>query len=136
VTLGAAAADDDGAAMFKITEERMFELAMADVDGGADRIEQVYQWEVERILAGVRAALGAAASIVAIALAAFFEEVGRVGPRQILITAAAFGVSFGAVAYQYAKLRRLYGNYLESLRFFAVVQRAVEIDGWIPSRSP
>lgn len=80
----------------------------------------------------VRAALAVAGSIVAVAVAAVFEEVGRFGARQIVIGVAVLGVSFGAVVYQGARLRRLYGKYLESLHLFAVVQRAEESDRWIP----
>jgi hypothetical protein len=113
-------------------EEWMIELAAARVDHGADRIERVYSWEVERLLAVVRAALVVAGSIIAVTIAAVFEEVGRVGARQIVIAVVALGVSFGAVVYQGARLRRLYGKYIESLRLFAVVQRPEETDRWIP----
>jgi hypothetical protein len=113
--------------MFEITEGRAIELATAKVDRSADRIERVYGWEVERILAALRAALAVAGSIVGLTLAAVFEGTAPVGPRQILAALVALGVSLGAVVFLYAKLGRLYGNYLESLRLFAVVQRTVEI---------
>jgi hypothetical protein len=119
--------------MLDVTEERTVELAGAKVDRGADRIERAYGWEVERILAGVRAALAVAGSIVAPVVAAVFENV--VGPWQIFITVAVLGGSLSAVLYQHARLRRLYGNYLESLSLFAVVQRTTEIDRWIRSPS-
>jgi hypothetical protein len=51
-------------------EEWMIELAAAKVDHGADRIERIYSWEVERLLAVVRAALAVAGSIIAVAGAA------------------------------------------------------------------
>jgi predicted membrane protein len=114
--------------MDEITKERTIDLATAKVERGADRIERVYSWEVERILAGVRAALAVAGSIVGLILAAVFEEVGHAGLWQILAAVAALGGSFGAVIYHYVRLRRLYGNYLESLRRFAVVERAAETD--------
>jgi hypothetical protein len=66
------------------------------------------------------------------AIAAVFDEVGQVGARQIVIAVAALGASVGAVIYQYARLRRLYGNYLKSVRLLAVVQRPKETDRWIP----
>lgn len=121
-----------GVAMVGITDERTIVLARAKVDRGAERIERVYGWAVEGILAVVRAALAVAGSIVGVAIAAVFGEVGQVGARQIVIAVAALGVSFGIVAYQYARLRRLYGNYLESLLLFAVVQGPEETDSWIP----
>lgn len=113
--------------MLTITEERLLELATAHVVGGADRIEQVYGWEVERVLAGVRATLAVAGSIVALGVAAVLEEVGQVGAWQIVIVLAALGATFGAGG-QHARLRRLYGNYLESLRVFTLVQQRDEID--------
>ena len=125
---------DPRVAMLEVTEERMVELAGAKVARGADRIERAYGWEVERILAGVRAALAVAGSIVALAITAVFER--AVGPWQILITVMALGGALAAVLYQYARLRRLCGNYLESLSRFAVVQRTMEIDRWIRSPSP
>ena len=111
-----------------ITDERMIELATAKVERGADRIEQVYSWEIERMLAGVRAVLALAGSIIGLIVAAIFEEIGHAGLWQILIAVAALGGSFAAVAYCYARLRRLYGNYVESLRRFALVERAVETE--------
>jgi hypothetical protein len=71
-------------------------------------------------------------SILGLAVAALFEENAPVGPWQILVAATALGASLGAVVFLYAKLGRLFGNYLESLRLFAVIQRAEEIDRWIP----
>lgn len=112
--------------MLEVTEERMAELARAQVARGADRIERAYSWEVERVLAGLRAALAVAGSIVALVIAAVFQQAA--GPWQILITVMALGGTLAAVLYQHARLRRLYGNYLESLSRFAVVQRTMEID--------
>jgi hypothetical protein len=114
--------------MAAITEARTIEFATANIERGEDRIEQVYQWEVERILAGLRAALAVAGSIFGVAVAAIFGEVGRVGPWPLLVVVAAFGVSLGAAVFLYAKLGRLYGNYLESLLLFSLVQRRVETD--------
>jgi hypothetical protein len=119
-----------------ITDERAIELAWAKVDRGPDRIERVYSWEVERILVGIRAALAVVAAVVGVLLTTLLQGTGRFGPWQILSAAASLGVSLGAVAFLYAKLGRLYGNYLKSLRHFAVVQRQEENDRWIPSRSP
>jgi hypothetical protein len=121
--------------MPEITDERTIELATAKVEQGADRIERVYGWEAERILTGIRAALAVAGSTIALALATIFGEVGRVGPWQVLVAVVALGASSGAAAYQHAKLRRLYGNYLRSLQLFALVERRTETDPWIPSRS-
>ena len=123
-------------ALAEVTKEWTIELGRAKVDRGADRIERVYCWEVERILTGVRAALAVAGSVVALVIAAVLEEVGQVGPWQILVAAAALGISVGAAVFLHAKLSRLFGNYLESLHVFAVVQRPVETDQWIPSHSP
>jgi FtsH-binding integral membrane protein len=118
--------------MAETDEDWTIELAAAKVDRGADRIERVYSWAVEGILAVVRAALAVAGSIVGVAIAAVFEEVGRVGARQIVIAVAGLCISSGVVLYQYARLRRLYGNYLESLHLFTVVQVREETDSWIP----
>jgi hypothetical protein len=115
-----------------ITDERMIELATAKVARGADRIERVYSWEVERMLAGMRAALAVAGSIIGLIVAASFEEIGPAGLWQILVAVAALGGSFGAVAYCYARLRRLYGNYVASLSRFALVEQTVETERWIP----
>ena len=122
--------------MAEIPDERMIELATAKVERGADRIERVYSWEVERILAGLRAALTLAGSIVGLIVAAVFGAVGQAGFWQILVAVAALGCYFGVAVYHYARLRRLYGNYLESLQVFAMVERAVETDRWISSRLP
>jgi hypothetical protein len=118
--------------MAATSEEWTIELATAKVDRGADRIERVYGWAVEGILAALRAALAVAGSIIVMAVAAVFDEIGQVGARQIVIAVAALGASVGAVVYQYARLRRLYGNYLESVRLLAVVQGPKETDRWIP----
>jgi hypothetical protein len=128
VTVTAAAADDDRQWMLEITEDQMIELATARVDRGVDRLEQVYSWDVERVLVGMRAALAVAASVAGVLLTAIFREAARMGPSQILIALAALGLSTGVAARQSAKLGRLYGNYLESLRLFAVVQRMVDLD--------
>jgi hypothetical protein len=114
--------------MAEANEEWTIELATAKVDRGADRIERVYGWAVEGILAALRAALAVAGAIVVVVIAAVFDEVGRVGARQIVIAVAGLGASVGAVVYQYARLRRLYGNYFKSLQLFAVVQRPEETD--------
>jgi hypothetical protein len=121
--------------MAEITKERTIELAAVKVDRGADRIERVYGWEVERILLGMRAALAVGGSIIGLVIAAVFGEAGRVGPWQILVGLAALGVSVGVLVFLHAKLGRLYGNYLESLHLFAVVQRG-ESEPWTPSRLP
>jgi len=122
--------------MPETTKGWTIELATANIDRGADRIERVYGWEVERVFMGVRAVLAVAGSTVGLVIAAVFGEAGRVGPWQILVTAAALGVSVGALVFLHAKLGRLYGNYLESLHLFAVVQRGGEDDPWMPSRLP
>src|SRR5436305_970726 len=111
-----------------MTRAQLIELARADIS--ADRIERVYGWRVERMLAVVRAALTLAASIAALVVAAVFEEAARFGPWQIFVAATAFGASLGAVIFLYAKLGRLFGNYLESLGLFAVVQRTKDTDRW------
>jgi hypothetical protein len=80
----------------------------------------------------VRAALAVAGAIVGLIVAAVFEAVGHAGLWQILIAVAALGCSFGVAVYHYARLRRLYGNYLESLQLFAVVQGTQETARWIP----
>ena len=113
-----------------ITKAQLVELARADVS--ADRIERVYGWRVERMLALVRAALALAASILALVVAAVFEEAARFGPWQIFVAATGLGASLGAIVFLYARLGRLFGNYLESLGLFAVVQRTEETDRWIP----
>jgi hypothetical protein len=69
-------------------------------------------------------------------IAAVFGEAGQVGRWQILAGVAILAVSIGALAFLSTKLRRLYGNYLESLRVLAVVQRPEETDLWIPSPLP
>jgi hypothetical protein len=51
-----------------------------------------------------------------------------VGPWQILVAATALGASLSVVVFLYTRLGRLFGSYLESLRLFAVVQRAEETD--------
>jgi hypothetical protein len=129
VTAAAPAADDDRAvAMGERAEEWTIELATAKVDRVEDRIERVYAWEVERLLVGVRAALAAAGSLVVLVVAAAFEEPARLGPWQILTIVMALGASLGVIAFLYAKLGRLYGNYLESLLLVSLVQPTVETD--------
>ena len=114
--------------MIEITEERMVEVAMAKVERGADRIEQVYGWEIERLLVGLRAALAVTGSIVGLIVAAVFGAVGHAGLERILVGVAALGLSFGVSAYQRARLHRLYGNYLESLGRFALLEQMMEND--------
>ena len=112
-----------------MTRAQLVELARADVS--ADRIDRVYGWRVERMLAMVWAALALAASILALIVATVFEGVVRFGTWQIVVAAMALGASLGAVVFLYARLGRLFGNYLESLGAFAVVQRTEETDRWI-----
>jgi hypothetical protein len=119
--------------MAQITKEQTIELATANVDRGVDRIERIYGWEVERVLMGMRAALAVGGSIVGFVIGAVFGESGRVGPWQILVALAALTVSGGVLVFLHAKLGRLYGNYLESLHLFAVVQRGGETDQWMRS---
>jgi hypothetical protein len=69
-----------------------------------------------------------AGSIVALVVAAVLQDVGQVGDWQIAIALAAVCATFAVVGYQHAKLRRLYGNYLESLRVFTLVQQSEETD--------
>jgi hypothetical protein len=114
--------------MPEVTDERTIELATAKVERGTDRIERVYGWEVERILAGLRAALAVAGSIVGLVVAAVLGTIGQAGLWQILVAVAALGCSFGVAVYHYARLRRLYGNYVESLKRFTVVERVMEAD--------
>ena len=116
MTVAAPAAGDDRS--MALTREQLVELARADVS--ADRIERVYGWRVERMLAVVRAALALTASIIALVVAVVFEGAVR------------FGASLGTVVFLYAKLGHLFGNYLESLGLFALVQRPEETDRWIP----
>jgi hypothetical protein len=121
-------------AMSDITKEWTIELATAKVERGSDRIERLYGWEIERVLTGMRALLAVGGSTVGLVIAAIFGEAGRVGPWQIVVAVAALGVSLGALVYLHAKLGRLYGNYLESLHLFAVLQRGEESRPWMPSR--
>jgi hypothetical protein len=109
-----------------MTRAQLVELARADVS--ADRIDRVYGWRVERMLAVVRATLALAASILALVVAAVFEGAARLGPWQIVVAVTALGASLSSVVFLYARLGRLFGNYLESLSLFAVVQRAEETD--------
>jgi hypothetical protein len=115
-----------------MTKEQLVQLARADIDRSADRIERLYGWEVERLLTVARAALVLAGSILGLVVAALLETSAPVGPWQILVAATALGASLIAVVFLYARLGRLFGSYLESLRLFAVVQRAEETDRWIP----
>jgi hypothetical protein len=128
VTVAAPAGGNDrGVGM---TKAQLIELARADVS--ADRIERVYGWRVEWMLAVVRAALALAASILGLVVATVFEEAARFGPWQIFVAATGLVASLSAVVFLHAKLGRLFGNYLESVGLFAVVQRPEETDRWIP----
>ena len=119
--------------MAQITREQTIDLARTGIGGGADRIERVYQWKFERALTAMRAALVLAGSILGALLAALLGGSARLQAWQYLIAAGALAGSFGAAAYQYPHLGRLHGEYLESLRSFGVVERA--LDPWIRSRS-
>lgn len=84
------------------------------------------------MLAVVRAALALTASIIALVVAVVFEGAVRFGAWQIVVATTTLGSSLGTVVFLYAKLGRLFGNYLESLGLFALVQRPEETDRWIP----
>src|SRR2546429_8539149 len=97
-------------------KDQLVQLARDDVDRGADRIERLYGWEVERLLTVVRAALALAGSILGVAVAALFEENAPAALWQIHVATTALGASLGAVVFLYTRPRRLVGNYLESPR--------------------
>lgn len=118
-----------------MTKEQVVELARADVDRSTDRLEQVYRWRVERVLTTMRATFVVAGSILGAWLAAVFAKADRAGTPEAVITGAGLACSFAAAAYQYARLGRLYDNYLKSLRLLRVVQRPGKRDEWTRSHS-
>jgi len=120
--------------MAQITQEQVIEVATAKIGRGEDRIERVYRWQFEQALAVVRATFVLAGSIIGATLTALVQRAGPVAPWQTLIVAAAFAGSVGTAVYQNARLSQLYGNYLESLRVLAVVQRMLETEEWTHSR--
>jgi hypothetical protein len=136
VTLTAVAADDDRPwRWLRSPRNRSSRYATAKIGGGEDRIERVYRWQFERALAAVRAAFVAAGWILAGALTAIIRGGVPFASWRTLIVATALVGSVAVAVCQYVRLGRLYGKYLESLRVFAVVQRRLETEQWIRSRS-
>jgi len=116
-----------------MTKEQLVQLARADVDRSTDRLEQVYRWRVERDLTTLRATFVVAGSILGAWLAAVFTRADQAGTRQAVITVAGLACSFAAAAYQYARLGRLYDNYLKSLGLLRLVQRPGKRGEWTRS---
>jgi hypothetical protein len=116
--------------MARITQAEIVELATAEVSSGEERIERVYRWHFEQALALVRALFVVAGTLIGASLTAIIQRAGPLATWQALIAAAAFAGAAGAAVYQYARLGRLYGNYV-----FAVVQRVRETERWIHTRS-
>jgi hypothetical protein len=111
-------------------------VTVAAPAAGHDRqVAVTNRWQLERALVAVRATLVMAGSIVGATLTAIVEGAGGITPWQAVAVAAALAGSLGAAVVQYVRLGRLYGNYLKSLGFFAVVQRLPETAQWIRSRS-
>jgi hypothetical protein len=117
-----------------MTKEQVVELATAHVGRGEDRIERVYRWQFERAVAALKATFVAAGSILGATLTAIVHGAPPVASWQTVVAAAALVGSVAIAACQDVRLGRLYGKYLESLHFFAVVQRGLENE-WIRSRS-
>jgi hypothetical protein len=133
VTVAAAARGHDR--RVAMTKEQVVELATAQVGRGEDRIERVYRWHFKRVLAATRAAFVAAGSILVATVTAIIHGAVADPSWRNLAVAAALASSVAIAGCQYARLGRLYGKYLESLRVFAVVQRTPEHEPWIRSRS-
>ncbi|HYZ76075.1 MAG TPA: hypothetical protein VE596_01755 [Gaiellaceae bacterium] len=101
--------------MTQIRTEDALRLVAAQVVGIEDRIERVYLWQFERLMAAVKGAFVVSASILATLATAFFEE--NVGSEWwlvivlvvTLVAAAAIGIL------SYARLARISREYIGNL---------------------
>jgi hypothetical protein len=96
----------------QITTQDVLRLVAAQVVGIEDRIERIYLWHFERLMAAVKGAFVASVSILATLATAFFQE--NVGSEWwlviflvvTLLAAAAIGI------FSYVRLVRISREYI------------------------
>jgi hypothetical protein len=109
-----------------ITGHDVVELVTAHVAGAEDRMERVYRWQFDRLMAVVRASALVSASIVATLGTAFFGE--HVRSEWWLVVALIVGLSAvaGIGIVSYVRLGRIRREYLANLSMLGVTRQRTQ----------
>jgi len=109
-----------------LTGHDVVELVTAQVVGAEDRMERVYQWQFDRLMAAVRAMSVIAASIAATLATAFLRE--NVGTEWwlvvVLVVCLSAAVAIGV--FSYVRLARIRREYLGNLSVLGVTRQRTQ----------
>jgi hypothetical protein len=111
----------------QITTEDALGLVAARVVGIEDRIERVYLWQFERLMAVVKGAFVVWASLLATLGTVLFERDLQANWWRVLVLL--FGL-FGAGAtgiVSYLRLGRIYWDYVDNLLMLGVARQTKEV---------
>ncbi|MFC2079775.1 hypothetical protein ACFLSZ_07315 [Candidatus Bipolaricaulota bacterium] len=103
----------------------LLDLASAHPADPKQEIQQMYKWHFERCVTASKLILGAAASLIAALLIAFFKEEFAVPVWQIGIALVGAIGTLLYGAYRFTKTRRVHAEYIASLLLFEQIQPLV-----------
>jgi hypothetical protein len=110
----------------QITTEDALRLVAAQVVGIEDRVERVYLWQFERLMAAVKGAFVVSVSILATLATAFFEE--NVGSEWwlviVLVTTLLAAAAIGL--FSYVRLARNSREYVGNLSVLAAMRQRTQ----------
>jgi hypothetical protein len=113
--------------MTEIATEDVLRLVASQVVGAEDRIERVYLWKFDRLMAAVKGAFVIAASLLAPLATVFFE--GNVQAQWwwvlLLLTGLVAVGAFGFFSYR--RLGQIYWAYLDNLLMLGFARQTTEV---------
>jgi hypothetical protein len=107
----------------QLTGYDVVELVTAQIAGAEERIERVYEWQFDRLMAAVRAMSVIAASIVATLGTAFFEENVQMEWWLAVVLVVDLSASVAIAVFSFARLGRIRREYLANLSVLGVTRQ-------------
>jgi hypothetical protein len=109
-----------------VTGHDVVQLVTAQVAGAEDRMERVYQWQFDRLMAVVRATAVISASIVATPATALFGESVRTERWLVIALVVGLSAAAGIGILSYVRLGRIRREYLDNLSMLGVTRQRTQ----------
>jgi hypothetical protein len=110
----------------QITGHDVRELVIAEVAGIEDRIERVYEWRFNRLMAAIRATSVMSASIVATLATALFEGNLRGEWWLVVVLFAGLSASAAIGTFTYVRLARISREYVGNLSVLGAMRQRTQ----------
>ena len=106
--------------------QEVLRLEVAQVVGVEDRVERVYLWQFERLMAVVRGTSVTIASIVATLGTAFFGEHVRTEWWLVVVLLVCLSAAVAIGVFSYVRLDRIRREYLANLSVLGVTRQRMQ----------